>query len=368
MRDAPAAAMRREGTGDFEVFSAPGSRLRGGWREWDLLDAALAGRRGTDGAAAGYFSYEGDFDFTFFASRQSVPAREWLGEGQRVTVGDGAWSGWRAAVDLPNYTLMVAAAQEHIRRGNIYQVNLARAFTRQAKEFDAWRFFKILWSLTAAPLAAYYATDERVLLSASPELFLTISGRRIVTKPVKGTRPRGADAAGDARNAAELSASPKERAELVMITDLARNDLGRVCEFGSVRVSELLAREQLSHVFHLVSTVEGRLRAEVSPVQAVRACFPGGSITGAPKQRAMEIIAELEPFRRGFFTGAMGWFDYHGNAQFNIAIRTAEWRADTLTVMAGSGITIGSAAREEFWETEHKARALREAWSIYERG
>jgi anthranilate/para-aminobenzoate synthase component I len=348
------------------LFFSPGLRLRGGWADWERLDAELQKHSGADGAAAGYFSYGGDFDFVFYADRAVVPALDFLGP--RVMVSGGDLSGWHEAVDLEKYTLMVGAAQEYIRRGDIYQVNLARTFTREVKNFDTWRFFKILWSRTAAPLAAYYVAGDRVLMSASPELFLGVSGGRVVTRPVKGTRPRGADADRDASLAAELQRSPKENAELVMITDLERNDLGQVCEFGSVNVSELLACEKLSHVFHLVSTVEGRLRKNISPLQAVRACFPGGSITGAPKKRAMEIIAELEPFTRGFFTGAMGWFDFHGNAQFNIAIRTAEWRAGALTVMAGSGITADSDADAEFAETGHKARALKEAWAIYEHG
>jgi anthranilate/para-aminobenzoate synthase component I len=361
--------MRQGATGDVDLFFEPEARLRGGWGDWEALDAELARRQGAGGAdrgaAVGYFSYDGDFDFAFYPVRRTAPAREFLGGRRRAAVGD-AGGGWDEAVDRRQYALLVASAQEYIRRGDIYQVNLARTFAREVRDFDAWRFFKILWSLTAAPLSAYYAAGDRVLMSASPELFLAIGGGRVTTRPIKGTRPRGTDDGADLRNEAALLASPKERAELVMITDLERNDLGQVCEFGSVGVTELLACEKLSHVFHLVSTVTGKLRPGISPVRALRACFPGGSVTGAPKRRAMEIIAELEPFRRGFFTGAIGWFGYDGSAQFSLAIRTAEYRDGRLAFLTGSGITSGSDAGEEFAETEHKARALKEAWSIYE--
>ena len=371
MSQAPSAAIVRYGIEDcVYLFAEAESRLRGTWRDWDLLDAEIRQRCKVhpNGAAVGYFSYEGDFDFAFYPELQVASARQFLGDRLELVVSDTDLSGWDEAVDLPQYTLMVKAAQEYIRRGDIYQVNLARTFVREVNDFAAWEFFKTLWSLTASPLAAYYTAADRVLMSASPELFLSIDGGRVVTRPIKGTMPRGANSEQDERNAAALLASAKERAELIMITDLERNDLGQVCEFGSVSVDELLVCEKLSHVFHLVSTVEGKLRPGISPLAALRACFPGGSITGAPKKRAMEIIAELEPFARGFFTGAIGYFGYDGSAQFNIAIRTAEYRDKRLSFMTGSGITIGSDANDEFAETEHKARALKEAFSIYERG
>jgi anthranilate/para-aminobenzoate synthase component I len=376
MNRPPTAAVLRHGIEDcVYLFAGAESRLRGTWRDWDLLDAEIrqhckggaSGGIHPGGAAVGYFSYGGDFDFAFYPELRVASARQFLGDRLELAVGDADLSGWGELVDLPRYTLMVKAAQEYIRSGDIYQVNLARTFVREVRDFDAWRFFKILWSLTASPLAAYYEADGRTLMSASPELFVALQGDRIITKPIKGTRPRGANDEEDRRLAGELALSPKEQAELIMITDLERNDLGQICEYGTVRAAELLACEKLSHVFHLVSTVEGKLRPGISAVQALRACFPGGSITGAPKKRAMEIIAELEPFERGFFTGVIGWFGYDGSAQFNIAIRTAELREHRLSFMTGSGITIGSDANDEFAETEHKARALKEALAIYER-
>jgi anthranilate/para-aminobenzoate synthase component I len=376
MNGALTAALLRHGMDDcVYLFDEPEYRLRGSWRDWDLLDAELRKRcRGgannefhPPGAAVGYFTYEGDFDFAFYPQLRVASAREFLGERVNPALGDGELSGWGEAIDLRQYTQMVRAAQEYIRSGDIYQANLARTFVREVRDLDAWAFFKILWSLTASPLAAYCIGADRTLLSASPELFLAIRDGRVVTKPIKGTKPRGANDEEDRRNEASLLASPKERAELVMITDLERNDLGQICEYGSVKADELLVCEKLSHVFHLVSTVEGKLREGISQVQALRACFPGGSITGAPKKRAMEIIDELEPFERGFFTGAIGYFGYDGSAQFNIAIRTAEWRDNCLSFMTGSGITSGSDANDEFAETEHKARALKEAFALYQR-
>jgi anthranilate/para-aminobenzoate synthase component I len=179
-----------------------------------------------------------------------------------------------------------------------------------------------------------------------------------VTRPIKGTRPRGASSEEDTRIAAELLASPKDNAELVMITDLERNDLGRVCEFGSVRVSELVRVETYATVHHLVSTVEGQLRKDVSAVDCVRACFPGGSITGAPKIRAMEIIDELEPHARGVYTGAIGFLGYNGLTHLNVAIRTVVQQGSELTFHAGGGIVADSEPDAEYDETLAKAQGI----------
>jgi anthranilate/para-aminobenzoate synthase component I len=196
------------------------------------------------------------------------------------------------------------------------------------------------------------------VLSSSPELFLKISGRTISTRPIKGTRPRRAGRRADEQSAQELVTSPKERAELVMITDLERNDLGQVCEFGSVTVSELLKLERFEQVFHLVSTVDGRLRPELDAVSALRACFPGGSITGAPKKRAMEIIAELERTPRGLYTGAIGYFGFNGESQFNIAIRTLVIENGQAHFHAGAGIVADSEPEKEWQETLDKAAGI----------
>jgi para-aminobenzoate synthetase component 1 len=174
------------------------------------------------------------------------------------------------------------------------------------------------------------------------------------------------DAMDDRRNALELATNTKEVAELVMITDLIRNDLGSICDYGSVEVKELVRCRTYSHVFHLVSTVAGRIRDDHSHLQAVLACFPGGSITGAPKIKAMEVIRELENVPRGFYTGAFGYFGFDGSAQLGMSIRTCERRKDRLTFWTGSGITIDSDPVKEFEETNHKARAIKDAYQLYQ--
>ncbi len=185
-----------------------------------------------------------------------------------------------------------------------------------------------------------------------------MNGRRIITRPIKGTRPRRLDQQLDQRNAYDLLTSPKEIAELVMITDLERNDLGRVCDYGSVSVPELLKLESFQHVHHLVSTVHGILREDISQPAALRACFPGGSISGAPKKRALEIIAELEPHPRGIYTGAIGYFGYNGESQFSIAIRTAVFEDGRGSFHSGAGIVADSAPAAEWQETLDKAATL----------
>lgn len=185
-----------------------------------------------------------------------------------------------------------------------------------------------------------------------------MSGSRIRTRPIKGTRPRLADEVADERSAYDLITSPKEVAELIMITDLERNDLGRICEFGSVRAAELLKLERHEQVFHLVSTVDGQMRPDVDHVTALRACFPGGSITGAPKKRACEVIAELEPVPRGVYTGAIGYFGYNGESQFSIAIRTLVLEHGLAHFHVGAGIVADSAPEAEYRETLDKAAGI----------
>jgi aminodeoxychorismate synthase component I len=252
---------------------------------------------------------------------------------------------------------MVRRAKEYIAAGDIYQVNLSQKF-RADWSGDALEFYGALRHCSPAPYAAFIEMEGRALLSSSPECFLRMSGRRIRTRPIKGTRPRLPDPQADERSALDLITSEKEIAELVMITDLERNDLGQVCEYGSVRATDLLKLERFEQVFHLVSTVDGRLRADVDHIAALRACFPGGSITGAPKKRAMEIIAELEPSPRGVYTGAMGWFGFNGESQFNIAIRTVVMEEGTAHFHVGAGIVADSDPEAEYEETLHKAAGI----------
>ena len=248
----------------------------------------------------------------------------------------------------------VRRVQEYIRAGDIYQVNLSHRLTAET----SWRgqdFFQRLCEVSPAPFSAFLDCGDFQLCSSSPELFLRLSGAQIQTRPIKGTRPRAAEAGLDAQLGYELQTSAKEMAELVMITDLLRNDLGKVCEYGSVEVPELARLERYSQVQHLVSTVNGRLRPEQTHFSAFASCFPGGSVTGAPKIRAMEIIDELEPLARGPYTGALGYLGFNRESQLSIIIRAAICRKDRLHFQVGAGIVSDSVAEAEYEETLAKA-------------
>ncbi len=265
----------------------------------------------------------------------------------------------RALTGREEYLASVRRALDYIAAGDIFQVNLSQRFEAQGN-VDPLDLYLRLRRRSPSPFAAFLRWGDLAVVSASPEWFYETRGGRIVTRPIKGTRPRSADPAEDARLADELRRSPKDRAELTMIVDLERNDLGRVCEYGSIRVTEPLVVESFAQVHHLVATVEGRLRPGVGPVDVVRAVFPGGSITGAPKIRAMEIIDELEPTRRGLYTGAVGYIGPGGDSMFNIAIRTALVEGDTVRYQVGGGIVADSVPEAEYEETLHKGRGLRE--------
>jgi para-aminobenzoate synthetase component 1 len=248
----------------------------------------------------------------------------------------------------------VERAQRYIRAGDIYQVNLSQRLAA-ACPFSGWELFEQLLAVSPAPFAAYFDCGDFQIASSSPEQFLRMSGPHITTRPIKGTRPRSADTTRDAQLAYELQTSPKELAELVMITDLLRNDLGKVCEFGSVHVPELARLERFPQVQHLLSTIEGRLRPDATHFAALASAFPGGSITGAPKFRAMEIIDELEPIARGPYTGCHGYLGFNRESQLSISIRTAIRKADTAYFHVGAGIVADSVPEAEFDETLAKA-------------
>jgi para-aminobenzoate synthetase component 1 len=256
------------------------------------------------------------------------------------------------------YLDAVGRALEYIRAGDVFQVNLSQRFTARGRP-EPLDLYLRLKALSPAPFAAFLRWDDAAVVSASPEWFYQTRGDRIVTRPIKGTRPRGKTPGDDARLAAELAASAKDRAELTMIVDLERNDLGRVCRYGTVRVSEPLTVETFAQVHHLVATVEGRIRPGLGPVDVVKAMFPGGSITGAPKIRAMEVIDELEPTRRGVYTGAIGYFSREGLSGFNVAIRTMTVERDRVHYQVGGGIVADSDPAAEYDETLHKGSALR---------
>ncbi len=255
------------------------------------------------------------------------------------------------------FVARVCRAQEYIRAGDIYQVNLAQRLAASHTD-TGWPLFQKLAAVSPAPFSAYLDCGNFQLASSSPEQFLRLSGSHIRTRPIKGTRPRSADPTRDAQLAYELQTSAKEMSELVMITDLLRNDLGRVCEFGSVQVPELARIERYPQVQHLVSTVDGRLRPDVTHFSALSHCFPGGSITGAPKIRAMQIIDELEPVARGPYTGALGYLGFNRESQLSIIIRSAVCQGTKAFFHAGAGIVADSISQAEYEETLAKARGF----------
>jgi len=256
-----------------------------------------------------------------------------------------------------DYLKAVVKAKEYIAAGDIYQVNLSQKFSARVHT-SAFQLYKTVRSLNPAPFAAFFDCGDAAIISSSPERFLRITDRMVETRPIKGTRPRGKDRAEDERLKAELLESAKDRAELIMIVDLERNDLGRVCDYGSVGVPALVTLEQYATVFHLVSTITGRLKEGRDHLDCIRAAFPGGSITGAPKIRAMEIIDELEPGPRGIYTGSLGYLGFNRQTDLNILIRTMLYRNGTVHFQVGGGIVADSDPAMEYEETLHKGKAL----------
>jgi anthranilate/para-aminobenzoate synthase component I len=353
------------------IACEPERVIEGGPTDWAELQRELKARQLTTrdsglphGAAIGWFAYDGSFRFGIYPSLLVYVHDEerWLAIGD-PPMPEGSSSelpepvDFRPEVSPGQYCEMVRRAQEYIAAGDIYQVCLAHRY-RAKWRGPAWPFYAALRHYSPAPYAGYLALGDTTVLSASPECFLRLSDRSISTRPIKGTRPRRSDGEADERSAYDLITSPKEVSELVMITDLERNDLGQICEYGSVRVADLLRLERFEQVFHLVSTVEGTLRPEISHVDAVAACFPGGSISGAPKKRAREIIAELEPAPRGIYTGATGFFGFNGESRFNIAIRTVVIKGDEASFHVGAGIVADSDPEREWQETLDKGAGI----------
>ena len=259
----------------------------------------------------------------------------------------------------------VRAVKEHIAAGDIYQANLSRRWRlRLSNRAEVAHVYAALRSANPAPFAASVQLNGMSLLSSSPERLMRIQNGDISTRPIAGTRARQGTAEQDRHDTAELVAHPKERAEHIMLIDLERNDLGRVCEAGSVAVDEYMVTESYAHVHHIVSNVRGRLRADRSPVDALRALFPGGTITGCPKVRCMQIIAELEGEGRGAYTGSLGWLGTDGDADFNILIRTLTLRDDLIELRAGAGIVADSVPERELEETRAKARGMLRAFGV----
>lgn len=247
--------------------------------------------------------------------------------------------------------------QHFIKEGDCYQINLARRYESPA-EGNPWSGYRTLRKISPVPYAAFFRPGSGALLSASPERFLTLRGSQVTTSPIKGTRPRHTDPDKDAALVLELCNSAKDRAENLMIVDLLRNDLGRSCRIGSITVDDLFRVETFPTVHHLVSDISGQLAERQDALSLMRNSFPGGSITGAPKLRAMEIIEALEPMRRGPYCGSMAYIGFDGNMDSNILIRTMMHYEDKLWFWAGGGIVADSNEQDEFDETEHKASAM----------
>lgn len=257
------------------------------------------------------------------------------------------------------YRSAFETVQQYLHEGDCYQVNLAQRYSAAATG-DAYSAYLALRSISPAPYSSFLDWPQAQILCASPERFLRVQHGEVQTRPIKGTRPRSADAAEDARLADDLRRHPKDRAENLMIVDLLRNDLGKSCEPGSVQTTRMFEVESYANVHHLVSTIEGRLRRGKSALDLLRDCFPGGSITGAPKQRAMEIIEQLEPDRRGLYCGAIGYIGHDGDMDTNIVIRTLVYSGGEIRCWAGGGIVADSTCEAEFQETRDKASAMLE--------
>ena len=274
-----------------------------------------------------------------------------------IGVEDGEFVGLQSTFTHRGYLSAVQRVREYILAGDVFQANLSQRFQAPLTESPG-RFYTRLRRRNPAPFGAWLSLGGVTVLSVSPERFLRLEGRSVETRPIKGTRPRGLGPMHDEALGKELAESEKDRAENVMIVDLLRNDLSRVCAPGTVRVPELFHLEQHPTVHHLVSTVTGTLREGCRPADLLRAAFPGGSITGAPKVRAMEIIAELEPTQRGPYCGMIGWVSVTGTMDTNIAIRTCVVRGDSVYFSGGGGIVADSDPELEYRETLHKVQGI----------
>lgn len=267
----------------------------------------------------------------------------------------------RSNFSKQQYLTAIREIKKYLQNGRTYQVNLSQRFSVKVGEADSISIYKKLAETNPAPFAGYLDAGSFQILSSSPELLFRIQGGEITTWPIAGTRPRGKNSTEDRKLMRELKSSPKENAEHAMLVDLERNDLGRVCEHGSVKVSDFARVEKYARVQHLVSTVSGKLRKDVMLSEIIQALFPGGTITGCPKIETMKIIAELEQSARGPYTGSLGYVSANGNTEFNILIRTLVLQNGVLSWQAGGGIVADSRPEAEYEETLHKAAALLEA-------
>lgn len=265
------------------------------------------------------------------------------------------------------YENVVKKCKEYITEGDIIQVVPSQRFTTKFTS-DPFDVYRALRSINPSPYMYYLAYDDIKLVGSSPEILVTAEQGNVTTRPIAGTRPRGKNEDDDNSLEDELIKDEKERAEHIMLVDLGRNDIGRVCRYGSVNVDQLMQIEKYSHVMHIVSNVRGKLRMDKDQFDLLRACFPAGTVSGAPKIRAMEIIDEVEPTRRGSYAGAIGYFSYSGDMDTCITIRTILMQGDTAYVQAGGGVVADSNPATEYQETQNKAMALIKALSVAEAG
>ena len=287
----------------------------------------------------------------------SLPQSEKLGEGDFQTIQENERVLLKSNFTPEEYIKAVDRVRKYIAAGDVFQVNLSQRFEADLK-IPPYELYKRLRMVNPAPFACYLNFQGVTIVSASPERFLKVEGDLVETRPIKGTRPRGKDPVEDGRLAQELTHSTKDRAENVMIVDLERNDLGRVCRYGTVNVTELAILETFPTVFHLTSTVVGRLRRGKNNIDLLKATFPGGSITGAPKVRAMEIIDEMEPTKRSVYTGSIGYLSFNEDMDINIVIRTFLTKEGKAYFNVGGGIIYDSDSETEYMETLDKAKAL----------
>ena len=271
---------------------------------------------------------------------------------------------WTRTTPQERYLAQVQLLLDHIQRGDIYEVNYCTQRTAKLSRFDPYAAFTKLLAHSDAPFAAFLRSGDHFALCASPERFLRIEGDRLITQPMKGTRPRGRSLAEDHALALELANDPKERSENIMALDVARNDISRIAAPGTVKVDELCAVKSYLNVFQMVSTATARIREGVSPMDILRATFPMASMTGAPKVRAMQLIDEVEDMRRGLYSGTIGFFLPDGTADLNVVIRTVMWNAGTgqASLISGGAITAASTPEQEFAECELKARSVLNAF------
>lgn len=286
-------------------------------------------------------------------------------QGERTNLDSHSRGGEDVTFTEEGFAQAVKAVQQYIANGDVFQVNLSVRHSRPLR-VEPLEVYKHLRVVNPSPYMSYIHTPERQIVSASPELLVKKRGNELSARPIAGTRSRGRVESEDVKLAAELLGDEKERAEHVMLVDLERNDLGRVSTYGSVEVNELMVIERYSHVMHLVSNVKSQLAEEYSLYDCIRAVFPGGTITGAPKVRTMEIIEELEPVRRGLYTGAIGWIGFNGDMELNIVIRTMICQDGEAHVQAGAGIVIDSNPDHEYKESMKKAQALWNAFDLAE--